>query len=120
MSRLQGYFIKEYFANYAMHNSSIEVDIQGRSVSYLGEGSLPPWKLQLVDTGAETLTGGRLKRIQPYLAEDEPFMMTYGDGVADVDLTALVDFHRSHGLDATLTAVRPSGRFAPPTSRAAA
>ncbi|GAB2738658.1 glucose-1-phosphate cytidylyltransferase [Sinomonas soli] len=107
----KGYFIKEYFANYAMHNSSIEVDMRGRSVSFLSTDSLPPWKVQLVDTGAETLTGGRLKRVRQYLAEDEPFLMTYGDGVADVDLDALVAFHAEHGLDATLTVVRPSGRF---------
>ncbi len=108
----KGYYIKEYFANYAMHNSSIEVDIRQRSVSFLGENeSLPDWKIQLIDTGVETLTGGRLKRVRPFLRDDEPFLMTYGDGVADVDLTALATFHREHGLDATLTAVRPSGRF---------
>ncbi|UDY23108.1 glucose-1-phosphate cytidylyltransferase [Nocardioides sp. Kera G14] len=107
----KGYYIKEYFVNYAMHNSSIEVDIKNRSVSYLTEGDLPNWKIQLIDTGAESLTGGRLKRVRPYLPDDEPFCMTYGDGVADVDLTALIAFHKEHGLDATLTAVRPSGRF---------
>lgn len=107
----KGYFIKEYFANYAMHNSSIEVDIRNRSVTYLSDDSLPPWKVQLVDTGADTLTGGRLKRVRAYLPDDEPFLMTYGDGVSDIDLGALVAFHQDHGLDATLTAVRPSGRF---------
>lgn len=107
----KGYYIKEYFANYAMHNSSISVDIKNRSIAYLGESDLPDWRIQLVDTGAETLTGGRLKRIRPYLDDSEPFCMTYGDGVADVDLTSLVEYHRGHGLDATLTAVRPSGRF---------
>src|SRR5664279_2517039 len=66
----KGYFIKEYFVNYAMHNSSIEVDIRDRSVTYLSDGSLPPWKIQLVDTGAESLTGGRLKRVRPYLPPD--------------------------------------------------
>jgi len=107
----KGYYIKEYFANYAMHNTSLEVDIANRSVTYLEDGGLPNWKIQLVDTGAETLTGGRLKRIRQYLPDDEPFCMTYGDGVADVDISALVAFHHEHGLDATLTAVRPSGRF---------
>lgn len=107
----KGYFVKEYFTNYVMHNSSIEVDIHARSVTYLSGGSLPPWKIQLIDTGVETLTGGRLKRVRPFLPADEPFHMTYGDGVSDVDLGALVAFHQKHGLDATLTAVRPSGRF---------
>ncbi|MAP15430.1 MAG: glucose-1-phosphate cytidylyltransferase [Oceanibulbus sp.] len=107
----KGYFIKEYFANYAMHNSSIEVDIHNRSVTFLGKNALPDWKIQLIDTGSETLTGGRLKRVRSYLPDDEPFCMTYGDGVADIDITALLAFHNSHGLDATLTAVRPSGRF---------
>lgn len=107
----KGYYIKEYFANYAMHNSSLEIDIRNRSVTYLADSDLPDWKIQLIDTGADSLTGGRLRRIRPYLNQDEPFCMTYGDGVADVDLTALVKFHEEHGLDATLTAVRPSGRF---------
>lgn len=107
----KGYFIKEYFVNYAMHNSSIEVDIQNRSVSFIGKSQLPPWKIQLIDTGTDTLTGGRLARVRHYLPADEPFCMTYGDGVADVDISRLVAFHRGHGLDATLTAVRPSGRF---------
>lgn len=107
----KGYFIKEYFANFVMHNSSIEVDLNERSVTYLSDSSLPSWKIQLVDTGTETLTGGRLKRVRQYLPDDEPFHMTYGDGVSDVDLRALADFHNAHGLDATLTAVRPTGRF---------
>ncbi|MEO6473142.1 MAG: glucose-1-phosphate cytidylyltransferase [Aeromicrobium sp.] len=107
----KGYFIKEYFANYAMHNTSIEVDIQNRSVTYLADSDLPSWKIQLIDTGGDSLTGGRLKRVRSYLNDDEPFCMTYGDGVADIDLAALVSFHKEHGLDATLTAVRPSGRF---------
>jgi glucose-1-phosphate cytidylyltransferase len=107
----KGYYIKEYFANYAMHNSSLEIDMRARTMSFLTDGAVPDWKIQLVDTGAETLTGGRLRRIRSYLPADEPFHMTYGDGVADIDLRALVDFHRGHGLDATLTAVRPSGRF---------
>lgn len=107
----KGYYIKEYFANYAMHNTSIEIDIQKRSVNYLADSDLPNWKIQLIDTGAETLTGGRLNRIRPYLDPSEPFCMTYGDGVADIDLGALVKFHHEQGLDATLTAVRPSGRF---------
>ena len=90
----KGYFIKEYFANFALHNSSIEVDVRNRSVEFLGKNALPPWKIQMIDTGAETLTGGRLKRVRDYLPEDEPFCMTYGDGVADIDITSLVTFHK--------------------------
>ena len=107
----KGYYIKEYFANYAMHNSSVAVDIRNRSLEFLGDNDLPAWKVQLIDTGAETLTGGRLKRVREWLDPDEPFCMTYGDGVADIDIGALLAFHEEHGLDATLTAVRPSGRF---------
>lgn len=107
----KGYYIKEYFANYAMHNSSVAVDIRNRSLEFLGDNDLPAWKVQLIDTGAETLTGGRLKRVRQWLDPDEPFCMTYGDGVADIDISALLAFHKGHGLDATLTAVRPSGRF---------
>lgn len=107
----KGYYIKEYFANYAMHNSSVAVDIRNRSLEFLGDNDLPAWKVQLIDTGAETLTGGRLKRVREWLDPDEPFCMTYGDGVADIDIGALLAFHEAHGLDATLTAVRPSGRF---------
>ncbi|ESQ89436.1 glucose-1-phosphate cytidylyltransferase [Asticcacaulis benevestitus] len=107
----KGYYIKEYFANYALHQSSICVDIKEKSVSFLGDDKLPPWKIFLVDTGAETMTGGRLKRVRDYLPADEPFCMTYGDGVADIDISKLIDFHNGHGLDATLTAVRPAGRF---------
>lgn len=106
----KGYYIKEYFSNYALHQSSIAVDVRGKTISYL-DGELPPWKIELIDTGAQTMTGGRLRRVKPYLPANEPFCLTYGDGVADIDIRALVSFHESHGLDATLTAVRPSGRF---------
>ncbi|MEM7295529.1 MAG: glucose-1-phosphate cytidylyltransferase, partial [Pseudomonadota bacterium] len=107
----KGYFIKEYFANYAMHNSSVAIDIRNRTLDFIGNNDLPPWRVQLIDTGAETLTGGRLKRVAGYLDEDQPFCMTYGDGVADIDIADLVAFHMAHGLEATLTAVRPGGRF---------
>ena len=106
----RGYCIKEYFANYALHNSSIEVDIRGRSMQFLGGADLPPWRVTLVDTGEGTATGGRLARVRAHLG-DAPFCMTYGDGVADVDIGALVAFHAGHGRDATLTAVRPTGRY---------
>ena len=106
----KGYFIKEYVANYALHHSDLVVDVAKRQLEFLG-GDLPPWKIHLVDTGSETMTGGRLRRVREYLSADEPFCMTYGDGVSDIDLTALLRFHRQHGRDATLTAVRPVGRF---------
>ena len=107
----KGYVIKEYFANFVMHNSDLVVDLQNRKIEYLGAGRIPPWRVTLVDTGQNTMTGGRLKRVGHLLDPDEPFCMTYGDGVSDVDLKALVAFHRAQDLDATLTAVRPPGRF---------
>lgn len=107
----RGYVIKEYFANYVLHRSDVTIDLASRGIEYAKSPELPPWRITLVDTGAETQTGGRLKRIGHLLADDETFCMTYGDGVADVDITSLVRFHRSQGLDATLTAVLPPGRF---------
>ena len=106
----RGYFIKEYFANYVLHRSDVTVDLADNRISFDRSETLPPWRVTLVDTGAETMTGGRLKRVG-HLLGDEPFCMTYGDGVADVDIAALVEFHRSRGLEATLTAVRPPGRY---------
>jgi glucose-1-phosphate cytidylyltransferase len=107
----RGYMIKEYFANYVLHRSDVTIDLGTRGVEYLGGQQLPPWRVTLIDTGSETQTGGRLKRIANLLPDDEPFCMTYGDGVSDVDIRALVKFHRGHGLDATLTAVLPPGRY---------
>ncbi|HBP03207.1 MAG TPA: glucose-1-phosphate cytidylyltransferase [Stenotrophomonas sp.] len=107
----KGYYVKEFFANYALHNSSITVDIAKRSLEFNGDSQLPPWKVHLVDTGTESMTGGRLRRVRDYLNKDEPFCMTYGDGVADIDITSLLAFHNAHGKDATLTSVRPAGRF---------
>ncbi|HZP76560.1 MAG TPA: glucose-1-phosphate cytidylyltransferase [Pseudolabrys sp.] len=107
----KGYVIKEYFANYVLHRSDVVVDVAQNRIDYLGSQDLPPWRVALVDTGAETMTGGRLKRVAPHLLPGEPFCMTYGDGISDVDLTSLIDFHNKTGLDATLTAVRPPGRF---------
>lgn len=106
----KGYFIKEYFANYVLHRSDVTVDLASNRIDYIRPESLPPWKVTLVDTGAETMTGGRLRRVG-HLLGDEPFCMTYGDGVSDVDLEALVKFHRRSGREATLTAVRPPGRY---------
>ena len=107
----KGYYIKEYFSNYVLHRSNIRVDLANHSVEYLSSEGVPDWRVTIVDTGLHTMTGGRIKRIASYLTPDEPFHMTYGDGVADVDIGALTRFHLNHGLDATLTAVRPPGRF---------
>jgi glucose-1-phosphate cytidylyltransferase len=107
----RGYMIKEFFANYVLHRSDVTLDLGTRGVEYLGSQKVPPWRVTLIDTGSETQTGGRLKRIAHLLADDEPFCMTYGDGVSNVDIGALVAFHESHGFDATLTVVLPPGRF---------
>jgi glucose-1-phosphate cytidylyltransferase len=106
----RGYVVKEYFANYVLHNADITVDMASGAVEYHATNH-PPWKVTLVDTGAETMTGGRLKRVVPYLEPGEPFFMTYGDGLSDVDLGALLKFHKDHGREATITAVAPPGRF---------
>ncbi|MEO8926813.1 MAG: glucose-1-phosphate cytidylyltransferase [Caulobacteraceae bacterium] len=106
----KGYLIKEYFSNYFLHMSDVTFDLAKNSVE-IHQNSAEPWRITLVDTGAEAMTGGRLKAIRPYLDEDEPFCFTYGDGVADIDIGALIDFHRNHGKRATLTAVAPPGRF---------
>lgn len=106
----KGYVIKEFFANYALHRADITVDLARREISY-HRAAAEPWRVTLVDTGANTMTGGRLKRVAEYLDPNEPFCMTYGDGVADIDVRSLVAFHKSHGLEATLTTVRPPGRF---------
>ncbi|MEI6727307.1 MAG: glucose-1-phosphate cytidylyltransferase [Actinomycetes bacterium] len=105
----KGYVIKEYFANYFLHNSAVTFDLQGQGME-VHEHTVEPWKVTLVDTGAETQTGGRLKRVAQYL-DGERFLMTYGDGVADVDVGALVAFHEAQGKLATVTAVQPPGRF---------
>jgi glucose-1-phosphate cytidylyltransferase len=106
----KGYMIKEYFANYRTHNSDLTVDLADGSVTWHATAA-EPWRVTLVDTGGETLTGGRLKRVAGFLHPDQPFCMTYGDGVADIDISALVSFHRDHGRAATLTAVVPPGRY---------
>lgn len=106
----RGYFIKEYFANFILHRSDLTVDLATGSIDYTRGEHVPDWRVTLVETGAETMTGGRLKRVR-HLLGDEPFCMTYGDGVADIDIGGLVEFHRSHGLEATVTAVRPPGRY---------
>ncbi|MEJ8572497.1 glucose-1-phosphate cytidylyltransferase [Microbaculum marinum] len=106
----RGYMIKEFFANYLLHNSDVTIDAGTGEISY-HQTSAEPWRVTLVETGEATMTGGRLKRVGTYLDPDEPFCMTYGDGVADVDVSALVRFHSSHGGLATVTAVVPPGRY---------
>ena len=105
----KGYLIKEYFANYYLHTCDVTFDIAGGSMD-VHHSTAEPWRVTLVDTGDATMTGGRLKRVLPYVG-DEQFCFTYGDGVSDIDVGALIDFHRGHGLVATVTAVQPPGRF---------
>ncbi len=106
----KGYVVKEYFSNYVLHNADLTVDLGKGSIEYHATKH-EPWKVTLVDTGEDTMTGGRLKRVAKYLDPGEPFFMTYGDGVADVDLAALAAFHKAHGKAATVTAVAPPGRY---------
>lgn len=106
----RGYMIKEYFSNYALHQSDITVDVTQNKIHLHGQPP-DPWRITLVDTGEETETGGRLKRAAKYLADDDCFCMTYGDGVADVNITESIAFHKRHGCLATVTAVQPPGRF---------
>ncbi|MEI9963410.1 MAG: glucose-1-phosphate cytidylyltransferase [Caulobacteraceae bacterium] len=106
----KGYVIKEYFSNYVLHNSDFTVDLATGQVRYHATHR-EPWKVTLVETGAETMTGGRLKRVRDHLDPGEPFFFTYGDGLSDVDLSALAAYHRGHGKSATVTAVVPPGRY---------
>ena len=106
----RGYMIKEYFANYFLHMSDVTFDMVNNQMK-VHEQHAEPWRVTLVDTGNDTQTGGRLRRVADYLDEGEPFCCTYGDGIADVDITATIEFHRSHGRLATITAVQPPGRF---------
>lgn len=106
----KGYMIKEYFANYVLHNSNVTIDLARHEIEFHNNAA-EPWRVTLVDTGARTMTGGRLKRVSQYLAGADRFCMTYGDGVADVDIGALLDFHDAQGRQATMTAVLPPGRF---------
>ena len=105
----KGYIIKEYFANYFLHTSDVTFDIQNNQMS-VHQRNAEPWRVTLVDTGEETMTGGRLKRVAEHVAGEEAFCFTYGDGVADIDIGALTRFHRQHGKLATITAVQPPGR----------
>ncbi len=106
----KGYVIKEYFANYFLHMSDITFDMKINHME-VHERHAEPWKVTLVDTGENSNTGGRLKRVQKYLNPNEPFCFTYGDGLSDVDISAQIKFHNQHGKLATITAVQPPGRF---------
>ena len=104
-----GYFIKEYFSNYNLHRTDVTYDFSNGTAEFYNSVT-EPWRVSLIDTGLNTMTGGRLRRVQAFLA-NQPFMLTYGDGVADVNIRKLVDFHTHHGRLATVTAVQPAGRF---------
>ena len=106
----KGYMIKEYFANYFLHTSDVTFDIQNNSME-VHQRYAEPWRVTLVDTGDETMTGGRIKRVADYVKDDEAFCLTYGDGVSDVNITELIAFHRAQNVKATLTATIPPGRF---------
>lgn len=106
----KGYMIKEYFANYFLHMSDVTIDLAANSVE-VHRRAAEPWRVTLVDTGETTMTGGRLRRVQDHLRDEEAFCFTYGDGVADIDVSAEIAFHRAHGRRATIAAVRPPGRY---------
>lgn len=106
----KGYVIKEYFANYFLHMSDVTFDMQKNSMEVHQRFS-EPWRVTLVDTGEDTMTGGRLKRVSKYVEDEEAFCFTYGDGVSDINIQSLVDFHKAQSVKATLTAVYPPGRF---------
>ena len=106
----KGYIIKEYFANYFLHMSDVTFDMADNRM-IVHHQKAEPWRVTLVDTGEDTLTGGRLKRVEPYIKDEKDFCFTYGDGVSNLDISASVLFHRQHGKLATVTAVQPPGRY---------
>ncbi len=106
----KGYIIKEYFSNYFLHMSDVTFDMSNNTME-VHHRMAEPWRVTLVDTGEHTLTGGRLKRVAEYIKDDQAFCFTYGDGVSDLDISALISFHRQHGKLATVTAVLPPGRY---------
>lgn len=106
----KGYLIKEYFANYFLHMSDVTFDMSKNNME-VHQRNAEPWRVTLLDTGENTQTGGRLKRVSAHVKYEEAFCFTYGDGVSDIDITALINFHRSHGKWATVTAVMPPGRY---------
>jgi glucose-1-phosphate cytidylyltransferase len=106
----KGYVIKEFFANYGLHQSDVTFDLKnGTNIAHTRRAE--PWKVTLVDTGEGSMTGGRLLKVQNYIKDEKAFCFTYGDGVSDVDITRLIEFHKEHGKEATLTATYPPGRF---------
>ncbi|HIC09841.1 MAG TPA: glucose-1-phosphate cytidylyltransferase [Campylobacterales bacterium] len=105
----KGYYIKEYFANYFLHQSDVTIDLQNNNME-VHQNHSEPWKVTLIDTGIDTMTGGRIKRAKEYIG-DTTFMLTYGDGVGDIEIDKLVEFHKSHGKLLTVTATQPDGRF---------
>ena len=105
----KGYYIKEYFANYFLHQSDVTIDLRDNKIEVLNNSS-EPWKVTLLDTGLNSMTGGRIKRAQDFIG-DEPFLLTYVDGVADINIDELLNFHKSHGKALTMTSAQPDGRF---------
>jgi glucose-1-phosphate cytidylyltransferase len=105
----KGYIIKEYFSNYFLHQSDVTIDVEKNSME-IHQSKTEPWKVTLVDTGLNTMTGGRIKRVQKYI-NDGTFMLTYGDGVGNINIRELLEFHKKHNKFVTITAVQPSGRF---------
>jgi glucose-1-phosphate cytidylyltransferase len=106
----KGYVIKEYFSNYFLHQSNVTFDLRENRMEVLQKHA-EPWRVTLIDTGEETMIGGRIKRILPYIGDDDAFCLTYGDGVADIDITESIAFHRREGRLATVTGTQPPGRF---------
>ena len=106
----KGYIIKEYFANYFLHTCDVTFDL-AKNAMQVHEQKSEPWRVTLVDTGEETLTGGRLKRVAAHVCDEEAFCFTYGDGIADIDISAQIAFHRQHGRMATVAAVQPPGQI---------
>ena len=106
----KGYLIKEYFANYFLHMSDVTISMRDNSVK-VHQNNAEPWTVTLVDTGDNSMTGGRLKRVYEYVKDEEAFCFTYGDGLGNVDITKLIEYHKKHGKQATLTATRPPGRY---------
>jgi glucose-1-phosphate cytidylyltransferase len=105
----KGYLIKEYFAHYFLHMTDVTIDMASNSIAYLNNYA-EPWKVTLIDTGLDTMTGGRIKKVRNFL-DNSPFMLTYGDGVSDIDISKLVSYHKNHGKAITMTSVQPEGRY---------
>jgi glucose-1-phosphate cytidylyltransferase len=106
----KGYVIKEYFSNYFLHNSDVTFDMKNDNIN-IHQNNIEPWTITLVDTGENSMTGGRLKRVSQYIKDEDAFCFTYGDGVSDIDITSLISFHRSHNKLATITATHPPSRY---------